>query len=204
MAKRVGNVVNVQTLRDQGISGAAIRHLVFSTHYRQQLNLQSEAMEGAKKGAQRIGTFAARLAEAKGGTPALAAAAAELERSAREALFDDLNAPQALAALHVFVNRANAELDQRGTDVAALEAARRAFATVNGVLDVAPAIVSDSATGGGVDPELVAWIEERLAARREARSKRDFKTSDAIRDELRARGIEIEDTPEGTRWKRIE
>jgi cysteinyl-tRNA synthetase len=215
MAKRVGNVVNVQTLRDQGISGAAIRHLVFSTHYRQQLNLQSEAMEGAKKGAQRIGTFAVRLAEATGGTPGLAAAAEELERTASEALFDDLNAPQALAALHVFVNRANAELDQRGSDGAALEAARRAFAVVNGVLDVAPSVISFSggSTAGAshvsgaldvVSPELLAWIEERLAARREARSKRDFKTSDAIRDELRARGIEIEDTPDGTRWKRIE
>ena len=214
MAKRVGNVVNVQTLRDQGISGAAIRHLVFSTHYRQQLNLQTEAMEGAKKGAQRLGTFAVRLAEARGGTPALAAAAEQLEREAKDALFDDLNAPQALAALHVFVNRANAELDARGSDAAALESARRAFALVNGVLDVVPVVVTanahgtlvltGSATAAIAKDDLGTWIDERLAARREARSRRDFKTSDAIRDELRGRGVEIEDTPQGTRWKRIE
>ena len=241
MAKRVGNVVNVQTLRDQGISGAAIRHLVFSTHYRQQLNLQSEAMEGAKKGAQRIGTFAARLAEAKGGTPALAAAAEELERTAHDALFDDLNAPQALAALHVFVNRANAELDQRGSDVAALDAARRAFATVNGVLDVAPTIDvrrvagSASVSGGGsvtatghktvrssatlvkelttlqlLEPSAAehekyeAWIEECLESRRIWRAARDFAQADGIRRMLTEHGIEIEDTPEGTRWKRVE
>ncbi|HET7458593.1 MAG TPA: cysteine--tRNA ligase [Gemmatimonadaceae bacterium] len=215
MAKRVGNVVNVQTLRDQKVSGFAIRHLMFSTHYRQQLNLQSEAMEAAVKASQRLGNFAERLAEARGGTPQLAEAAATLERDARAALFDDLNAPQALAALHVFVNRANAELDRGGSDAASLDAARRAFAAVNGVLEVAQPVVggggASGATGGVggppigpvVDAELVAWIEVKLAERRAARERRDFKTSDAIRDELRARDIEIEDTSSGTRWKKV-
>ncbi|HWJ24721.1 MAG TPA: cysteine--tRNA ligase [Gemmatimonadaceae bacterium] len=195
MAKRVGNVQNVQDLREQGISAAALRHLVFSTHYRQQLNLKPEAVEAAMKAVQRIGTFAERLAEARGGTPELAAAAATLEQDAREALFDDLNAPAALAALHVFLNRANAELDRGGSDAAALAAARRAFDVVNGVLDVVPAVERDE--------QLAAWVDERVAARRAARERRDFAASDAIRDELRARGIEIEDTPTGTRWKQL-
>jgi cysteinyl-tRNA synthetase len=195
MAKRVGNVQNVQDLREQGISAAALRHLVFSTHYRQQLNLKPEAVEAAMKAVQRIGTFAERLAEARGGTPELAAAAATLEQDAREALFDDLNAPAALAALHVFLNRANAELDRGGSDASALAAARRAFDAVNGVLDVVPAVERDET--------LAAWADERVAARRAARERRDFAASDAIRDELRARGIEIEDTPTGTRWKQL-
>ena len=195
MAKRVGNVQNVQDLREQGISAAALRHLVFSTHYRQQLNLKPEAVEAAMKAVQRIGTFAERLAEARGGTPELAAAAATLEQDAREALFDDLNAPAALAALHVFLNRANAELDRGGSDAAALAAARRAFDAVNGVLDVVPAVARDE--------PLAAWADERVAARRAARERREFAASDAIRDELRARGIEIEDTPTGTRWKQL-
>jgi cysteinyl-tRNA synthetase len=217
MAKRVGNVVNVQTLRDQKVSGFAIRHLVFSTHYRQQLNLQTEAMEAAVKASQRLGNFAERLATARGGTPELAAAAATLERDARAALFDDLNAPQALAALHVFANRANAELDRGGSDAESLATARRAFEMVNGVLEVAQPVISGSsaaASGGvasvasgtvgdGVDAELVTWIDAKLADRRAARERRDFKTSDAIRDELRARGIEIEDTATGTRWKLV-
>ena len=196
MAKRVGNVQNVRDLREQGISPAAVRHLMFSTHYRQQLNLQPEALEAAVTAVQRLGNFADRLAGAEGGTPGLATAAAELERAARQALSDDLNAPEALAALHVFVNRANAELDRRPTgDAAALDAARRAFALVNGVLDVLPDTT--------VDDELAAWVEDRLAARRAARDGRDFAAADAIRAELLARGVAIEDTPQGTRWKRV-
>ncbi|CAA9313272.1 MAG: Cysteinyl-tRNA synthetase, partial [uncultured Gemmatimonadaceae bacterium] len=194
MAKRVGNVQNVQDLRAAGISAAAVRHLMFSTHYRQQLNLQPEALEAAVTAVQRLGNFADRLAEASGGTTGLGAAAAELERAVRAALYADLNAPEALAALHVFVNRANAELDTRPTGGAdALEAARAAFAAVDGVLDVLPE--------RSTDPALAAWVEEQLAARRSARARRDFAAADAIRAELTARGVAIEDTPAGTRWK---
>ena len=221
MAKRVGNVQNVQDLREQGISAAALRHLVFSTHYRQQLNLKPEAVEAAMKAVQRIGTFAERLAEARGGTPELAAAAATLEQDAREALFDDLNAPAALAALHVFLNRANAELDRGGSDAAALAAARRAFDAVNGVLDVLPPTTSVrkvTATLTAVAPvatlvsrepsrsdeqAYAAWVDDCLKSRVLYREARNFSEADAIRKMLVERGIEIEDTPTGTRWKQL-
>jgi cysteinyl-tRNA synthetase len=51
--------------------------------------------------------------------------------------------------------------------------------------------------------ELTAWVEERLAARQEARARRDFAESDRIRDELAAKGIVVEDTPQGQRWKKV-
>jgi cysteinyl-tRNA synthetase len=196
MAKRVGNVATVQDLRDQDVSAAAFRHFVFSTHYRKQLNLSPDAIDASLEGVRRIGDFAERLTEATGGTPELAEAAQTLEREATEALFDDLNAPSAIAALFTFVRRANAELDRAGNDRGALARAREAFELVNGVLDIVPDQV-------GPDPELAAYVEERLAARRTARANRDFATSDAIRDELTSRGIAIEDSPDGTRWKKI-
>lgn len=196
MAKRVGNVITVQSLRNQEISAAAFRHFAFTTHYRKQLSLSGVALEGSVEAVRRVADFAERLSAARGGTPELAEAAAQLERDATEALFDDLNAPLALGALFTFIRRANEELGKGGEDRAALERAREAFRTVNAVLDILP----DSATP---DPELAAYVEERLVRRREARSRRDFAAADAIRDELVARGVAIEDTPQGTRWKKL-
>src|SRR5215207_3755732 len=124
MAKRVGNVVTVKDLREEGFSAAAIRHFVFNTHYRKQLNLTDEALEQSRNAVHRIGEFAERLAAATGGTPELATAAEEARRDAMAALFDDLNAPEAIGVLFTFIKRANAELDRGGDDVLALAAAR--------------------------------------------------------------------------------
>jgi len=194
MAKRVGNVATVSDMREQGISAAAFRAFVFSTHYRKQLNLSTEALEAASEGVRRVGDFAERLAAAKGGTPELVQISAKAEAAASEALFDDLNAPIAMGELFTFIRKANAELDRGGSSEEGLAAARRAFATINGVLDVIPE--NETST----DQE---WVEARLAERREAREKRDFARSDAIRKELEEKGIEIKDGPTGTTWKRV-
>jgi len=196
MAKRLGNVATVQDLRDQGVPAAAFRHFVFSTHYRKQLNMSGEAIEASMEGVRRIADFAARLAEAKGATPELEKIAEETEAEVKAALFDDLNAPIALGALFTFVRRANAELDRNGVDRRSLEKAREVFARINSVLDVVPEVA-------GPDPELARWVEEKLAARKAARVQRDFAQGDAIRKEIEARGIAIEDTPQGTKWKRV-
>ncbi|HEX5581044.1 MAG TPA: cysteine--tRNA ligase, partial [Gemmatimonadaceae bacterium] len=141
MAKRVGNVFTVKDLRESGVSAAALRHFVFSTHYRKQLNFTEEALDASREAVRRIGEFAGRLRDAAGGTPELAMAAERAMERARAALADDLNAPEALAALFTLVSEGNAELDRRGRDVAALERAREAFALLNGVLDVVPDVV---------------------------------------------------------------
>jgi cysteinyl-tRNA synthetase len=194
MAKRVGNVATVADMREQGISAAAFRAFVFSTHYRKQLNLSGDALEAATEGVRRVGDFAERLAQAKGATAELVKIAADAEREVSDALFDDLNAPIAMGSLFTFIRKANAELDKGGSDVAGLEAARHAFSRINGVLDVVPdREVADDAE----------QIEARLAERREARQKRDFARSDAIRRELEEMGIEIKDGPTGTTWKRV-
>ncbi|HJQ52307.1 MAG TPA: cysteine--tRNA ligase [Gemmatimonadaceae bacterium] len=196
MAKRLGNVATVQDLRDKGVPAAAFRHFVFSTHYRKQLNMSGEALEASIEGVRRIGDFAARLAEAKGATPELEEIAEQTEAEVKAALFDDLNAPTALGALFTFVRKANAELDRNGVDKRALQKARDIFELINSVLDVVPA-------AEGADPELAGWVEERLAARKDARLRREFALADSIRAELETRGIAIEDTPQGTKWKKL-
>jgi cysteinyl-tRNA synthetase len=196
MAKRVGNVAGVEDLRAHGISAAAVRHFMFSVHYRKQLNLAEDSLEASSNAVRRVGDFAERLAAASGGTENMSAIAAELVESATEAFNDDLNAPEALGALFEFIRMVNAELDAGGTDAKGLADARNAFALVNGVLDIVPGEPE-------VDAELSAWVEERLAARREARGRRDFAAADGIRGELDGKGIAIEDTPQGTRWKKV-
>jgi cysteinyl-tRNA synthetase len=194
MAKRLGNVTTVVGMREKGVSAAAIRHFVFTTHYRKELNLSEDALEASMNAVRRIGDFAERLEAATGGTAEMVAAADAAVADFKAALFDDLNAPNAMAALFTFVTRINAELDRRGTDAGALERAREAFATMNGVLDIVP----DREV---TDDRLAEWVEERLAARKAARAARDFKEADAIRAELLAKGIVIEDGPSGTTWK---
>ena len=218
MAKRIGNVASIADLREQGVTAAVFRHCVFSTHYRKQLNLSGEQLEASKEAVQRVGEFATRLAGATGGTAALAEAAEVAERDARAALFDDLNAPEALAALFTFIRKGNAELDRGGTDATAIERARAAFAVIDGVLDIVPpaplgglfggvaggrgesAVAGESAEDAGVRQ----WVTERLTARADARARRDFAAADAIREELRAAGVAIEDTPAGVRWRKAD
>ncbi len=196
MAKRLGNVATVQDLRDHGVPAAAFRHFVFSTHYRKQLNLSSDAIEASIEGVRRIADFAERLAGAKAATPELEKIAEETDAEVTAALFDDLNAPIALGALFTFVRRANAELDRNGVDKQALEKAKAVFARINSVLDVVPEAV-------GPDPELAHWVEERLVARKQARTRRDFPEADRIRAEIEGKGVAIEDTPQGTKWKKV-
>jgi cysteinyl-tRNA synthetase len=195
MAKRLGNTTTVVGMREKGVSAAAIRHFVFTTHYRKELNLSEEALEASMNAVRRVGDFAERLGSATGGTPEMAAAAESALADFRSALFDDLNAPNAMAALFTFITRINAELDKRGTDTGALGRAREAFGTMNGVLDITP-------SREVADEELTEWVEERLAARKAARAQRDFAEADRIRAELLAKGVVIEDTPSGTVWKR--
>src|SRR3954462_5838890 len=194
MAKRLGNVTTVKDMRESRIPAAAVRHFVFNTHYRKELNLTEEALEASIEAVRRIGIFAERLEHAKGGTPELASASEKLVEDAEAALFDDLNAPQALAALSDFMKSANAELDRGGKDREAVAKAQEAFARINGVLDVVPAAPE-------ADAELAAWVEERLQARREARSRREFAAADKIREELLSRGVIIEDAANGTKWR---
>ena len=196
MAKRVGNVMNVNDLRATGIGAAAIRHFMFSVRYRQQLNLTEDALDASQRAVRRIGEFADRLATAKSATPALAAAADDLERDAKSALFDDLNAPQAMAALFEFIRRANADLDQGGSDTNAVDRARTAFALVNGVLDVVP-------DQPAIDATFKSWIESQVAALEHARARRDFATADTIRMSRDSRGTVIEDGTLGRRWKKV-
>jgi cysteinyl-tRNA synthetase len=231
MAKRIGNVANVADLRAQEISGAVYRHFVFNAHYRKQLNLTEDSLEQSMAAVRRIGHFAERLrnAPASAGTAAMREAARTAEQAFIAALFDDLNAPESLAALFTFIADINRELDRARTSSASGAAggavggaaSGAASGTVDGTNSVAHTAVDPDALAEArrvfalmdsvldlvpeqmADDTLAAWVEERLAARRAARIARDFATADAIRAELTDRGIEVEDTAAGTSWRKF-
>ncbi len=141
----------------------------------------------------------------------------------RDALFDDLNAPQALAAVFDFVHAANADLDRRGSDRSALDEAASALEFIEATLGIVPPVRLGGATvpvqGVKATPEVGAlhvaivndetrqetalreFVEEQIRARQAARGRRDFATADAIRAELEAKGIALADSGAGTSWK---
>lgn len=204
MSKRFGNITTARDLQNDGVDAGAIRLLMFQTHYRQKLDLTDEALESAKRGSQRIGEFYRRLGDEGTGMKTLTvsgagSASAELMQAAEkfdlaasEAMDDDLNAPQALAALFDFVSAGNRTMDAGAGVTTEVRSIFHRWARQ--VLDVVPAEKS-------TDSAFSSWVEERLAARREAKKRRDFTTADTIRDEMTARGVIIEDTPAGTKWR---
>jgi cysteinyl-tRNA synthetase len=215
MSKRLGNITTVKDLRERGISAAALRHFVFSTHYRKQMNLSGVGLEASLEAVRRVGEFGHRLQTARGGTAELAELAMHTESRFCEALADDLNAPEATAALFDFVSRGNAELDRRESNAEALESARRVFLLIDGVLDIQPRAIRTVVGLAGADPdprvipglepaerERLAWAAARLHERLDARSRRDFVQSDAIRAEVEGEGFAVKDTPHGTQLER--
>src|SRR6059036_2230248 len=195
MSKRFGNFLTVRDLREQGVDAAAVRLLFWQTHYRQPLDFTDEELEAAKEGVRRLGEFHQRLQGAGSTEPGaeLEKLAEQLETDVATALNDDLNAPRAVAALFDFVRAVNRELD-KPVAPAGTARALAAFVRVTDVLDVLP-------TARSADPALARWVKERIVARAQARKSKDFKAADAIRAELLAKGVEIEDTPQGTKWR---
>ena len=196
MSKRHGNFLTARDLREQGVDAAAVRLLFFQTHYRQPVDFTDEALEAAKEGVRRLGEFHERLKREAGrgkGEGDIAELSKKFEADVATALNDDLNAPRAVAALFDFVRAANRELD-KPVPPPGTARALAAFERVTGVLDVLP-------TARAADPALAHWVEDRIAARAQARKSKDFKAADAIRAELAARGVEIEDTPQGAKWR---
>ncbi len=203
MSKRFGNFLTARDLREQDVDAAAVRLLFWQTHYRQALDFNDEALDGAKEGVKRLGEVRARLAERAAADVArpgvLAELAAELQSEATLALDDDLSAPRAVAALFEFARAANRELDrgQGGIGVGAAAGAGVALQVFDRLMTVLDVLPGPKA----VAPEFTTWIAGQIAAREKARKAKDFREADRIRAALKSRGVELEDTPAGTKWR---
>ncbi len=202
MSKSLGNTITMRELLEDGIEPAAIRHQLMSAQYRRELNFTRDSLEASGATIQRLLDFEARLneREASGGADdgAPRRIAEEAVDAFREAMDDDLNSAEALAALFVFVNRTNSELDAAdGISEGDLTAAREALASMDQVLG----LLAVAREGRQVDEDVEAWVESLIEERNAARESRDFQRADAIRNELAEKRIVLEDSVAGTRWK---
>ncbi|HEY9231228.1 MAG TPA: cysteine--tRNA ligase [Blastocatellia bacterium] len=199
MSKSKGNYYTVRSLIEQGFSPAAIRYLLLSVPYRTQLNFTLEGLRGAESALEKLHNFRRRVKVFAGAAAAhervteiIAKARDEFEAS----MNDDLNTAGALASLHDLRRDVNIAIDagQFGGDD------RRA---VLDFLDRANAVLGIfGATDEQVDAQLAAEVESLIEERNAARKNRDFKRADEIRSQLAERGVLLEDTPQGTKWKR--
>ena len=196
MSKSKGNFLTIPDLLEKGHSPQAIRYLLAGSHYRKPLNFGLEGLQGAGAALERLHGLVVRLDEVGGEGPEgpAAEACAEARRAFDASLADDLNTPEALAAVHGLVGRANALLADGALTRAGAARVRAELAAMDGVFGVL-------LPGGGEDrlsPEEQALLDER----QEARRRREFARADAARGRLEALGVVLEDTPKGTRWRR--
>ena len=197
MSKSAGGFTTLRDLLEAGYDALAIRFfLIANAHYRSRLRLSQEALHAAAEQVRRLREFADRVNRTK---PA-ASDDAELQsridatRTAyREALDDDLNLPLGVGLVFELVREANAALDAARVGMGNKEALRALLSEVDQHLDVI----------GAEEPGLAEEVERRIAEREEARKARDFATADRIRDELKSRGIALEDSKDGVRWRRV-
>ena len=202
MSKSLGNQYTLPDLLARGCSPRALRYLFLSVHYRQKLNFTFESLEGAAGALRRVDEMRFRLQHvAEKGEPdsRLAESAERLRSDFAAGLADDLNVAVALAALFGFVKEVNVAIEEQRIGTGDCRRVRDVLADVDRVLGVLdPAEWPE----GQAQEDDAAEIDRLVAERNAARGHRDFATSDRIRDQLAARGIVLEDTPQGTRWKR--
>ncbi len=194
MSKSMGNFFTLRDILEKGYSGVVVRYLLIASHYRQQLDFTFKGLDSARGALERYNDFIANLAEYPGGTSDGSADGVieKAQKGFEEALDDDLNISGALGAVFDFIrdiNRLKAEntLSAPERDKA-LEVIRRFDSVLNFTFE----------TGGDIDKE----IESLITQRTEAKANKDYALADKIRDDLLARGIILEDTPQGVRWKR--
>jgi len=195
MAKRYGNFYTLRDLLKMGHDPMAIRYLLLSTHYRQQFNFTFEGLEASKGAIERLRNLMRRLqdADGKGSGKKVAQLMNKVQKSFGEAMDDDLNISVALAALFDFARDVNNLLD---AEALSRDEAKQVYALMAG-FDKVLGVIGETKAEATLPKE----AEELIRKREEARKAKDWKTADAIRQQLKAMGIMIEDTAQGVRWK---
>ncbi len=196
MAKSTGNIARVGELLESGIGPRALRYALISVHYRAGLNYTPDSLSAAAAAVARLDALAAALAayrEDGPDDPGLPGVLGEATSAFDAALADDLNISAGLGALFDLVRELNRRIDARSLSTSDSGRAIDWLRHVDTVLAVLPDEADE------LEPELARLLDQRVAAR----MARDWAASDRLRDELAGRGISVEDTRDGQRWRRL-
>ena len=207
MSKSKGNVVTLRDLLARGHAARTLRYLLLAPHYRHTLDLTPATLEAASGALDRLDELGRRLegepepaagippsrAGEPGRTDLLATRVASAATRFHAALDDDLNTSAALGALFEMVREVNTGLDAGQADAGARRAARQLLGDFEAVFGIRLQAGEET-----LPAELAALVAER----EEARRRRDWATSDRLRQRLLEAGVGVEDTPRGQRWKR--
>ncbi|GAA2827401.1 cysteine--tRNA ligase [Nonomuraea rubra] len=194
MSKSLGNSLLIPEMV-QKVRPVELRYYLAGPHYRSSIEYSEEALLEAAAAYQRIEGFVTRAAEVIHDVDA----DAPLPQAFADALDDDLGTPQALAVVHEVVREGNVALS-RGDK----EAVARLLAETQNMLDVLgldPRSPQWRGTGSDLTPVVDALVAVALEQRKAARERKDYAAADAIRNQLAAAGITVEDTPHGARWE---
>ncbi|QOR66747.1 cysteine--tRNA ligase [Cytobacillus suaedae] len=198
MSKSLGNFVLVHDIIKH-YDPQLIRFFMLSVHYRHPINYSEELLNQTQNGLDRLRTSFANLNHRLQSSTNLTSTNEEwlakinsFRKEFIEAMDDDFNTANAISVLFELSKQANYYLQERNTAEVVIKAFLKEFETLFGVLGLT--LEEDQL----LDEEIEALIEKRI----QARKNRDFALSDQIRDELKAKNIILEDTPQGTRWKR--
>jgi cysteinyl-tRNA synthetase len=198
MSKSLGNFFTLRDILEKGYSPEAIRYLLISSQYRAKLNFTFEGLKAAATSIDRLRNFELRLKNdrlAEGVNTQLDDRVAIARRSFHESLDDDLNTAGALAAVFEYIRDANTAMDAGAFLAGNLAGALEFLRDFDSIFDV---LRPTEQSGGLSDAEIEAMIAERTKAKK----ARDFKRADSLRNELLDKGVILEDTKDGVRWKR--
>ncbi len=205
MSKSLGNFYTLRDLLDEGYQPEAIRYLLAQVPYRKKLNFKLAGLKAASKTIERLRDFELRLTSTKlpaGRDEAIAARSAEAIRAFEDAMDDDLNTAEALAAIFEYVREVNTAVDGGDFREENRWDAARVLEVFDTVFDVLkPSDATLLAAGPNAEVTDIE-IEGIVAERTQAKKARDFARADSIRKSLEDKGVILEDTKEGVRWKR--
>jgi cysteinyl-tRNA synthetase len=191
MSKSLGNFFTLRDLLAKGFTGREIRYALLTAHYRETFNFTLDGLHGARTALARIDECLGKLRELAGGTTAPPDPMPVVKFAS--ALEDDLNISEAWAVVFDWVRETNRRLADNALTPARAAVALATWEKVDSVLGIG------TKSGAEIPAEILALAEARTAAKK----AKDFKRADAIRDELKAKGWVIEDTPKGQKLKKL-